>query len=275
MVPTIDVGGARVFYDEFGSGDEYVVSCQWGYPNNEGLQGWPEILAEAPTNLHVIRIVTRGYAPSEEIVEPPPDGWYATWAEDVYSVTRALGIDRFVYAGISHGGGIGWTLALAHPEVLRALVSIVGVPHDRSKPRDFRGGPERTFEDRLRHFGLAETDDPERLARRDRMRAAAAAGGRTGGLDHGFAMPEIATNDELLDHLSRVEVSTLILSGIQDGVVPAAHALAAASVVPHAKAVFFQDHGHMLASERPDQVRDEVAVFLGEVRRRELLGIRG
>ena len=274
-MPTIEVNGTNLFYDEFGSGDEYVLSCQWGYADGGEMKGWPEILADAPTNLHVIRIVTRGYAPSEEIDDVPAAGWYATWAEDVYSLALALGIGRFIYAGISHGGGIGWTLALAHPESLRAFVSIVGVPHDRSTPRDFRGGPERTFEDRLRHFGLVDTDDPERLLRRERMRAAAAAGGRIGGKDHGFAMPQFATNDELLDHLSQVDVPTLLLSGIQDGVIPAAHALATASVVPRAKAVFFQDHGHMLATERPDQVRDEVELFLREVRRRETLHIRG
>jgi pimeloyl-ACP methyl ester carboxylesterase len=49
----------------------------------------------------------------------------------VYQFCRALGLQRFVYTGSSHGGVIRWHLAVEHPEILEGIVAVAGVPHAR------------------------------------------------------------------------------------------------------------------------------------------------
>ena len=67
----------------------------------------------------VLRYDNRGHGGTE--VAPPPYS-FEQFAEDAFALLRALGIERTHFVGLSNGGMIGQTLALAHPEVIRTLV---------------------------------------------------------------------------------------------------------------------------------------------------------
>jgi pimeloyl-ACP methyl ester carboxylesterase len=184
------------------------------------------------------------------------------WAEDVYQFAYSLGVSRFVYTGVSHGSGVGWNLALNHPEVLRAFIAVVGAPHDRSKPR-------------VRGMGMASapmyvvpTDDPVRLRRRKAwIEASAEQAAVSGGMpiNPGKLFPELESNDLVAERLAQVRVPTLMLSGAQDDLIPAEMSLLVAKAVPHAKMVLFQDHSHTLAREAPERLISEIVVFLNEI----------
>lgn len=73
----------------------------------------------ALADYRVLRYDTRGHGGST-----PSEGAYslAMLADDAHALIRALGLGRVHFVGLSMGGMIGQTLALAHPESLRSLV---------------------------------------------------------------------------------------------------------------------------------------------------------
>ncbi len=264
-MPTQSLPAVDLYYEEYGAGDNILVSAHMEPSLSNAYQ---RLLGEA--GFHVYFLQLRGFGKSSHVFGPPPAaGWYPTWADDVYQFARTKTGGQFLYTGVSHGAGVGWCLALAHPEALRALVAVVGGPHDRTVPRT-RGigvdgaSPPPMFE--------VPTTDPERLRRR-----AERASNQAGRYDRlspeeraiapGMLFPELATNDEVAARLSQVQVPTLLLYAAQDDIIPAEMALLAGRSVPQSKLVLYQDFSHSLASEAPDRLVDEVALFVKETGR--------
>jgi len=257
-MPFLQANGAELYYAEYGTGEAVVLSAQNRITS--GPESYLELLAAAGMRVYSIQL--RGFGHSSAVGEEPQGGWYPTWAEDVYQFARNLGLEGFVYTGISHGAGVGWNLALMHPEALRAFVSVVGGPHDRSKAR-------------VRGMGMAgapmfvvPTTDPIRLRRRAVwLRASGDPPELTSvvQINPGKVFPELTTNAEVAERLSRITVPTLLLNGAQDDIIPAEMSLLVAKSVPSAKMVLYQDHSHTLAREAPERLVSEILLFLKEL----------
>jgi pimeloyl-ACP methyl ester carboxylesterase len=259
---TMNLGDVDLYYEEYGSGDDVVLSAQMELAQGQSYQ---RLLAEA--GFHVYYIQLRGFGKSTHVHEAPAGGWYPMWAEDMYQFARRLGVDRFIYTGISHGAGVGWNLALLHPEALRAFVSVVGGPHDRTQPRTRGIGVDGASPPPM--FNVP-TSDPVRLQRR--AERARMQGGRWDRLSAeeraispGMLFPELETNKQIAERLSQIRVPTLLLYAAQDDIIPASMALLACTAVPGSKLVLYQDHSHSLASESPERLVQEVLVFTREL----------
>ena len=253
-MPLISVNGVELYYEEYGSGSDAVLSAQNRITN--GPESYLELLAAA--GLHVYSIQLRGFGRSSPATGTPDGGWYSTWAEDVYQFGRTIGASRYIYTGVSHGAGVGWNLVLLRPELVRAFVGIVGGPHDRSKPRVRGMGMART------PLFVVPTEDPVRLRRRSGW-IESSSEGVTEPINPGRVFPELETNEQVADRLSRVRVPTLLLNGAQDDLIPAEMALLVARAVPGSKMVMYEDHSHTLAREAPERVVAEFMLFLHEL----------
>jgi pimeloyl-ACP methyl ester carboxylesterase len=232
-MPTLKVSpDVELYYQEYGRGDSVVLSAHMAITPGESYQ---QRLGQA--GFHVYSLQLRGFGESTHVFEVPAAGWYATWAEDVYQFGRALGVNQFIYTGVSHGAGVGWHLALAHPEALHAFVAVVGGPHDRTQPR-------------TRGIGV---DGGPRLASPEER-----------AISPGKLFPELETNEQVSELLSQVKVPTLLLYAAQDDIIPPAMALLALQAVPGAKLVLYQDHSHSLAHEAPERLVDEFVLFMKE-----------
>jgi pimeloyl-ACP methyl ester carboxylesterase len=258
----MSLGEVDLYYEEYGSGDDVVLSAQMELAQGQSYQ---RLLGEA--GFHVYYIQLRGFGNSTLVPRAPTGGWYEMWAEDMYQFAQRLGVPRFTYTGVSHGAGVGWNLALLHPEALRAFISVVGGPHDRRQPRT-RGigidgaSPPPMFE--------VPTTDPLRLQRRaaraemqrgrwERLSAEERA------ISPGKLFPELETNAAVAERLSQVRVPTLLLYAAQDDIIPAEMGLLAARCVAGSKLVLYQDYSHSLASEAPERLIQEVLVFKREL----------
>jgi pimeloyl-ACP methyl ester carboxylesterase len=268
------IGDAQLSFEEYGTGDELVLSSAMGFRG----RGYPELLADAPTNYHLFTIQARGFGASTHPIEPPAIGWLNQWADDVCAFADELGVERFLYTGISHGGGIGWHIAQRHPERLKALISVVGTPHDRAGGTESSEGRRRSIEGRHNPAIVEEqlnvmagwTDDPARRARRDEAfaRAGIEAGLRPDDeaqINQGKPFPEAKTNEALAEIYKGLKVPVLILAAMRDGVISPDDALRAAINVRGAKAVLFEDEGHMIGDESPERLAREVKVFVDEI----------
>lgn len=273
-MPTINIGDAELYYDEYGSGEEVVISSA------NGFTGWtyPELLADEPTNYRVITIQTRGFGNSSHVTKAPAIGWLPQWADDVCAVADKLGIERFIYTGASHGGGIGWYIAQRNPSRLKALVSVVGTPHDRAGGTDSSEGRRRMIEGRHDSRIVREqieilggwSDDPERLAERDTSYAQQVEKHlnqpeNEAWINQGKPFPEARTDEELEAILNEIHIPVLILASMRDGVISPESALRGARSVRGAKAVFFEDEGHFIGSESPERLAREVKLYVDEL----------
>jgi pimeloyl-ACP methyl ester carboxylesterase len=113
-MPFVEVGGARLAYDEVGSGP-VVVLCHAGIADR---RMWAGPFAELGTGCRVVRFDWRGYGESD-----PTSAEY-TLDGDLLRFLNALGIGRAVLAGCSVGGAAALDAALAAPDRVAGLVLI-------------------------------------------------------------------------------------------------------------------------------------------------------
>jgi pimeloyl-ACP methyl ester carboxylesterase len=276
-LPKVDIGGGiELAYEEHGSGDEIVITGQMGFPSPPS---YPTVLAAPPLGAHVYAVTLRGFGDSSREAEDLGLGWLDVWADDIDAFARTLGIDSYIYTGASHGSGVGWYLCDKHPARLKGFVGVVGGPHDREDdvsssvtrrevndawpdPAKLREVGERLLFGPLLH--------PERAATRARrldefveeylkMDPAEAR------INQGKPFPDATTDAELAARLREIRVPTLLLSAMQDIIISPEASLRAVVNVPYAKAVFWQDEGHMIFEEAPERLAREVATWVKEL----------
>lgn len=125
-------GGLTVHLRDEGPRDGPVIVLLHG--SNADLHTWTPWVEALAADNRVIRFDQIGHG----LTGPAPDGDYSTAAfvRTVDAVVDKLGVERFVLAGNSMGGGIALNYALAHPERLDGLVLVdaAGAP-PLGKPR--------------------------------------------------------------------------------------------------------------------------------------------
>jgi 3-oxoadipate enol-lactonase len=110
----VDVNGARLWYDEAGSGE--AVLLLHGGLGDSGL--WEPVVPFLAERFRTIRTDLRFFGRSTGPAVP----W--SWHDDVIGVLDELGIERAALVGLSLGGRIALDVALAHPERLWAVVGV-------------------------------------------------------------------------------------------------------------------------------------------------------
>ncbi|SDO41705.1 Pimeloyl-ACP methyl ester carboxylesterase [Klenkia soli] len=262
-------GDAHVWVEEHGTGDLHVLSSAMGFSR------YPAILAQHPTGAHVVTVQARGFGRSSRSPEPPAPGWLDQWADDVVAVADALGVDRFVYTGVSHGAGIGWHLARRHPDRLRALVSVVGTPHDRDGDTSSSAGRREIVANRrdpaviekaMRTIG-GPVEGTERVALRDafvaeKVAAFLAMDDEEARINQGMPYPDATDETALRAVLAGIDLPVLVIGGMRDGVISPQSTLRALTSVRGSVGVLFEDEGHFVADERPERLVGPITEFL-------------
>jgi pimeloyl-ACP methyl ester carboxylesterase len=113
-MPTVEVNGARLWYDEAGSGPALLL-LHGGLGDSELWEPVVPLLAE---RFRVIRTDLRFFGRSTGPAAP----W--SWHDDVIGVLDALGVDRVALAGLSLGGRLATEIALEHPDRVSALALV-------------------------------------------------------------------------------------------------------------------------------------------------------
>jgi len=117
---SVSVQGHRIFYRESGRPDRPVVLLLHGFPASS--HSYRELIPLLSGRYHVLAPDYLGSGFSER---PSPDQItyrFDVLAEHVTGFVEALGIDRYVLYMQDFGSPVGFRVALAHPERLRALV---------------------------------------------------------------------------------------------------------------------------------------------------------
>lgn len=113
-MPSVDVNGARLWYDEAGSGP--AVLLLHGGLGDSGL--WEPVVPFLAERFRTIRSDLRFYGRSTG----PNAPW--SWHDDAIGVLDELGIERAALVGLSLGGKLALDIALTHPDRLWAVAGV-------------------------------------------------------------------------------------------------------------------------------------------------------
>ncbi len=255
----------NLLYEEYGQGDDYILSAQVGfYP-----KGMQQKMAEM--GYHVYCITLRGFAPSSYVEEDYGEDWYNVFADDVVRVADALGIDRFTYMGASHGAGVGWHLMLRHPERVLSFIAVVAGPHSlKEGTMSYRQMLEQGIIKCPPPFDPEIDNDPARTLRRERwaehISHNAPPDPKEKAIDYGRPLMGLKTEERLQEELKKITVPTLLIGGTEDPISKMELMMRTAECLPHCKLVIYSNCGHNIDTDIIEEVTDEADRFIKTVR---------
>jgi pimeloyl-ACP methyl ester carboxylesterase len=145
---TARVDGVDVFYREAGPRDAPVVLLLHGFPSSSRM--FATLIPRLADRYHVVAPDYPGFGHSDA---PPPEAFAYTFdhlARVIDALCDQLGLRRYALFLQDYGGPVGFRLALAHPERVRALVIQNAVAHEQGLSQLWE--PRRAFwRDRAAH----------------------------------------------------------------------------------------------------------------------------
>jgi YbgC/YbaW family acyl-CoA thioester hydrolase len=260
----IAVNGVNLAVEVRGKGP--AILFIHGYPLDHTL--WEHQLAHLEGWLRIAPDL-RGMGQSDA-----PDLGYsmATYADDLFALLDALGVERVVLCGVSMGGYIAFEMLRRTRERVRGVVLMntraeADTPEGR-KARDVAGAKAReggaasvaaTMLPRLL-APAALAENPALVDRLRRMMAGTPLAGILGALGALRDRPDCMS---LLPTLAGVPV--LVIAGAEDQITPKEHAQAMADAIPGARLVVLPGVGHLSPVERPEAATAALADFLAAV----------
>jgi 3-oxoadipate enol-lactonase len=252
-------GDVDLYYEMDGRGPPIVL----GHSLGMHVTLWQLVAARLADRYTVVRFDARGHGRSDK---PPGPYRVDAMAEDVYGLLRALDLERAVVGGLSLGGSLGLALALAHPDLVQALIlADTADRFDVFTPEQWEARAQAVEREGMGlvvpgglESGLSAAfrdSQPDRLepiirAYRANDPAAYAATARAlAAVDLGADLPRIAC-------------PALVLVGEHDPLTPPATARRLALGLPHAELVEVPGARHLSAWEQPDFVANAIGEFL-------------
>ena len=230
--------GVELAYEEAGEGDKVIISVQMGFGDPYYVRDF------AKYGYHVYMIWNRGTDPSPSSVGDSGKGWYNAWADDVCTFADLKGIDKFVYAGSSHGSGTGWHLIWKHPERVTAFLALVCGPHNISESKS-------SFRDMMKTMGVipnypySKTDDPAALARiEDVSKTKADLKPHQLPVNYGRPLAELETEENVQELLKTLKTPTLLLGGKDDPIARPDLMFRTTECMPNCKLVMYSGMSH-------------------------------
>ena len=262
---TLEINGVTLAYEEYGSGDRYLISSQNFFFRDCHMA----LLGREPYHYHVFLLYTRGYGASTHIFDPTPRDYTTIWGEDVAAFAEAMGIKSFYYTGISHGNWAGWYLALNRPELLRGFACGNGIAQFRG-PDARTPVPPRPELDLDRVVGNREalekmawmenwpTENSERLRRRAQNHE-----------EHlqillnrkkeeftvrntNMSCCEAKTREEFYETMAKISVPVLFLHGMLDPLAKIEDVVRLSQAIPGSQIKAYQNLGHGGGDECPE-----------------------
>lgn len=180
------------------------------------------------------------------------------YADTVDLFVQTLGMEQASVAGHSMGGAIAQTLALRRPRWLVSIVLVGTGARLRVHPMILEG-IQTNFEatiDTICQWAYGPTTS-EQMLRRGRQQLLS--------VDPGVIHGDYAACDafDIMDQVGNIALPTLILTGSADKMTPPKYGQYLHDRIPGAQLVEIKDGGHMMAVEKPAEVSQAVAHFLG------------
>jgi pimeloyl-ACP methyl ester carboxylesterase len=277
---TVQVDGLSIFYREVGRPDAPTLLLLHGFPSSSRM--YEPLLTRLSAHYHVVAPDYPGFGHSDA---PSAKAFSYTFdhiAEVVRHFTEALHLDRYVLYMQDYGGPIGFRLAIAHPERVRAFIIQNAVAHEDGlgplwqKRREFwadraanEAGLRANFTSlaatRQRHVGSnpnPDTLDPDRWSDEFAFLNRPGQGDIQLDLFYDYRT-NVAAYPAWSAWLRRHQPPTLVIWGKYDPSFLVAEAAAYQRDLPKAE-VHIIEAGHFASYEKPDEIAPLISDFLDQ-----------
>lgn len=263
-MPTIEVNGTRLYYEEHGDGPETIVFSHGLLLNAGMFSAQIEALRD---RFRCIAYDHRGQGRSAV----PRDGYdMDNVARDAASMIRILNAWPCHFVGLSMGGFVGLRLAIHHPELLRSLV-LMETSADPEVPEHI--GPYRRLAfvarwfgfslviDRVMNilFGATFMKDSERAEERRAWRQQIMSNDRKG---LSRAALGVINREGVYDSLDSISTPSLVIVGDEDTATSPDKARRIHEAIAGSELVVIPKAGHSSTIERPRAVVEALETFL-------------
>ncbi len=269
----VKIGDIEFGYDRAGDGEPILLVMGFATPRI----GWFHQFNHFSQSYDVTSFDNRG------VGETPAEG---TWtvldmANDAIGMADAMGYDKFHLVGVSMGGMISQELALNHADRLRSLTLIASTP----------GGPEAVPMTDEFAAGMALPDPQERMRKSieltfgskfrrenpDMMELIITAtttgavgvtpigadiNATAGFFGQAMAIAAWMASGGASGRLKEIKTPTLVLHGGDDLLIPLRNGEILARDIPEARFRVWDEAGHALNAEYPEEVNTEIAGHL-------------
>ncbi len=246
--------------------------------SNASLHTWEPWVSSLSNDYRVLSLDLPGHGLTGAV----PTGDYSTEAymSVVKSVTESLGIDQFVLAGNSMGGGVAWRYALEYPDQLTGLVLIdsSGLPEWYQQNNDDDGGGSVMIFRLMRQDwfrAISRHLDPYYLT----AQGVRAAYNNSPVVDDELIMRYYELNlregtreatmtrfgqswSNTSYSLDEIKVPTLVMWGRVDSLTPFEHAAKFETAIPNTTTAYYDEVGHIPMEEIPEQSANDLISFL-------------
>ena len=282
---TVEIDGLKIFYREGGLPDAPTVLMLHGFPSSSRM--WESLLPLLADKYHLIAPDYPGFGSSDAPSSSSFTYTFDNLANVVDQLTVKLGITSYVLFMQDYGGPVGFRLALAHPERVRAIIIQNAVSHEQGLSplwdarRKYWADPVHELANlkanftsleatRLRHVGSSPR--PERYDP-DRWTDEFAFLSRPGQADIQATLfldyrTNVASYPLWQKWLREVQPPTLVVWGKYDPSFTVAGATAYGDDVPKAE-IHFLDAGHFALDEATDDIALLVRNFLEHLEKQE------
>jgi 3-oxoadipate enol-lactonase len=255
----VNSNGIGINYSVEGKGPWVVLSHSLAC--NHSM--WDEQADALKRHYRVLRFDTRGHGGSDA-----PDGAYTLdmLAEDLLGLLDSLSIEETHFVGLSMGGMIGMTFALAHPDRFRSLVlcdTSSRIPPEAAPVWEGRiktvaeQGMEALVESTLQRW-FTESFYKSNKAMMKRVGQMIRTTRPTGYVGCCHAIPKI----NLTDRLGAISCPVQIIVGEQDVGTPVAMSRAIHGAIPGSKLVIIPSASHLSNLEQPEIFNKALLGFL-------------
>jgi pimeloyl-ACP methyl ester carboxylesterase len=263
-------GGIEIHYEESGAGDPLILIG--GLTST--LEAWGLMVPELSNHYRVVTPDNRGSG-STRLAEDDGVRTPGRFARDILTLVDGLGLDRFHLMGVSMGGMIVQEFALAHPDRLASLT--IGCSHAGGKQvvsptqevvQALMAGSAEGSSEEAREAAMAIQIHPDTPMKRADQLAYFVDTKK----DHPHSAEELLNRIrgigqfDVYDRLPDLDVTTLVLTGSHDQLVPKQNSSLIASQIPGATLVEIAEAGHIFFAEQPQATNAALLDFVSQHR---------
>jgi class 3 adenylate cyclase len=276
------VDGVHIAYQVIGRGPPDLLVSGWALCV-EHVWRWEFIAAtlrQWATFSRVLLFDRRGTGASDHLVQGSGLLPLETRMDDIRAVMDAAGSDRAILLGIEEGFFLAAMFAATYPERTMALIAYGAGPRTTRAPDYPWGLTDREMEDDLaaidRAWGTGELArewlgyvSPDHSADEDRVERFADWMRSIGGPGDAAALYRVDRDTDIRDLLPAIRVPTLVIHRTEDKSTPVEGARIIADTIPGARLVELPGRAHGWAGPETADLHDEIARFIGDLRREE------
>jgi pimeloyl-ACP methyl ester carboxylesterase len=249
----LNVDDAKIYYETYGSGGTPLVLLHGGLYGY--IEEFGELIGEMSKHRRVIAIATRGHGRSELGAKPFS---YRLFADDAFAVIRHETSEKVDVLGFSDGAVTAYTLAAAHPDLIRQLVAIGG-------PRKFADWtPKAQADFKSAKPADVERDSPQFVAGRKKLMPQPERWiefvERLNAMESG---PVYVTDEQIRS----IRVPTLIVAGDHDPYNQIAKFVELFQLLPNGELAVIPGCGHVVLDCKGQFTIAAVAAFLDKQRK--------